>query len=146
MPLAWKRRSFLNGIDQGDANSRWINTVNHIWLLLSGATKRTEHPTSLTSLITWGSRAIEGKAYRWELGHLWARASRSFEKYIGQWELSSEAKRFTSALPKTDLWTTWGCSLFSWSYIVPGQHIRSLVQSAQHMVDCPQWGQIILCP
>ncbi len=115
VPLVWEKRSLLNGIRHGAADSSCIKYYNilgnHVWFCQSGAIKT----TSLTRMMTWGNRSIGGKAYRQALGQSWARASCPFEKNVGQWELSSEAKRLTSALPKISqiIWTIWGWILHS---------------------------------
>ncbi len=69
-----------------------------------------------------------------------------FVKKIGQWELSSEAKRSTRALPKTSqiFWTE-SESPFLWGDVVPLQHVCSSVHFAWHMRRL-QWVQICLSP
>ncbi len=83
---------------QGDRYSAGITPTPTVGFLQSGAIRIGLCCCSLTSLSTCGSKATGGKAYNARLGHSWARASVLFVKKIGQWELSSEAKRSTRAL------------------------------------------------
>ncbi len=115
MPFACEMRSFLSAIGQRAVDDSWINSGNHTWFLQSGATRRTEHLTSLTRLMTWGSRAIGGKVYRRAMGQSWARASRCLENRLGSRSCLLSTERSSSALPKTDqiIWTIWGYSFHS---------------------------------
>lgn len=101
VPFTWERRSNLCRINEVAADRSCTIPGNHDWFCRSGATRRTEHLSYLNWLMTWGSTAIKGKAYRCTLGHSWASMSCSFEKNIGQWDLSSEVKKSTSTFPKT---------------------------------------------
>ncbi len=47
MLFACERRFILCGIGHGAAESSWINSGNHVWILQSGATRRRAHSVSL---------------------------------------------------------------------------------------------------
>ncbi len=70
-----------------------------------------------------------------------------FVKKIGQWELSSEAKRSTRALPQTYqiFWTVTGWSIHSPETLFLDNMSVPWFIFARHM-RCLQWAQIVLSP
>ena len=76
VPTACERKSLLIGTCQGGLTKRLKRSENQIRAGQCGATRSRLTPYLLTLSRTPGSRAIGGKAYRRDLGHICTMASR----------------------------------------------------------------------
>ncbi len=104
-PPAWDRRSLLTGSSRGGPSRRDIISENHTLPGHRGAMKSSRTRSRRTLSRTPRSRAIEGNAYRWSLGHICTIASSPRgagcvrENQSGQWDVSQDANRSTFAWP-----------------------------------------------